>query len=108
MPDNIDEGIGGEAGPAGNRIRECLVILRRGLAAHARHSAKDHHQRAETVFEQSDLILRVACRGHYPLTELEQLSHRLMLDLKPQIRSRDADPGERRFSVKHAMALENV
>ena len=78
------------------------------LAVHAQKGAEDDHDRARARGEQLELsLLVVPCREH-ALAKLDQLAHRFLLELQPQIPQIDANSVERVIAMQHAVSLEDV
>jgi hypothetical protein len=57
--------------------------------------AEEHHDGAFAGLEQLELTAPITARGENPLAQVEQLPHRLRLELPPQIAGRNADTVER-------------
>src|SRR5687767_4487605 len=108
VPDDADEGLRIEPGQPPGLPAQLDGIGRRRLAMETHGRAEEHHDGALARLEQLELPLAVATGGEHALPEVEELAHRLGLDLSTQIRRRDTNPIKWRRAVQHAMSLLNV
>ena len=70
-------------------------IGRRRLANEPQRGAQQDEHGADRCFEELALRLRVANGHQHGMAEPQQLAHRLVLELQPQIRLRHGDASER-------------
>src|SRR5690348_11188823 len=91
----------------GRDISTQAIIVRRWRGSvEALHGAEDHHDRAEARGEELEVLLVVAPGGHDPLAQLQQLPHRLVLELQAEMLAIYGDAIERRRAVQDAVTLE--
>src|SRR5690349_4700290 len=84
------------------------VVLGGNTPFHPHYRAEDDHYRARAVCQQLGLPPAIStCRKH-PLAKLEQLAHRLVLELQSQVFRIDADSVEGILTIEDSVSLEDV
>src|SRR6185437_11197500 len=108
VPNDALERLGVESGARCHRLGQRDVVGRRPFAVESQHGAKDDHDRAQARAEELDLPAAVIARREHALAQLEQLAHRLLLELEPEIAQIDRDAVEGRGAVQDFVSVENV
>ena len=70
--------------------------------------AKDDHDRAQARAKELDLAIGLVPARQYTLTKLDELPHRFLLELQPQILEINLNPIKGRIAIQHFVSLENV
>src|SRR6478609_9740468 len=88
--------------------RRLRAVARRRFAVEAQHGSEEHHHRAQARRDQLRLALAIGAGEQGSLPQLQELAHHLLLELQSEIGAIDRYPLEWRWTVEHAIALQDV